>query len=125
LTAGTPAPDFRLPRVDGGQLSLSDFRGRGVLLVFSDPQCGPCNHLAPRLEQLHRTATHLAVVMVSRGEAVDNGVKAAELGLTFPVALQKQWEVSRSYATFATPAGYLVDETGVIASDVAIGEDAI
>src|SRR5262245_9238780 len=38
LKTGTPAPDFRLPRLDGrGELALSDLRGRKVLLVFSSP----------------------------------------------------------------------------------------
>ena len=56
LKAGTPAPDFRLPRLDGrGELSLSDFRGRRVLLVFSSPQCGPCNALAPELEKFYQS----------------------------------------------------------------------
>src|SRR5439155_5036652 len=54
LKAGTPAPTFRLPRLDGGELALEEYRGRRVLLVFSDPHCGPCNQLAPQLEQLHR-----------------------------------------------------------------------
>src|SRR5438876_8898352 len=33
LKAGTPVPIFRLPRVDGGELTLEEFRGRRVLLV--------------------------------------------------------------------------------------------
>ena len=36
--AGEGAPEFRLPRLDGGELSLEELRGRRVLLVFSDPQ---------------------------------------------------------------------------------------
>src|SRR6266496_733360 len=40
LKTGTPAPDFRLPRLDGGELSLAELRGQRALLVFSDPQCG-------------------------------------------------------------------------------------
>ena len=56
LKAGTPAPDFRLPRLDGrGELSLEEMRGRRVLLVFSDPHCGPCNMIAPELENFHRS----------------------------------------------------------------------
>jgi len=39
--------------------------------------------------------------------------------------LQRQWEVSREYAMFATPVGYLIDEQGSIAADVATGVDAI
>src|SRR5262245_48876472 len=55
LKAGTVAPNFRLPRLDGrGELSLEDLRGRPVLLVFSDPHCGPCQVLAPHLEKFHR-----------------------------------------------------------------------
>ena len=125
LTSGTPAPDFHLPRIDGGTLSLADYRGRKVLLVFSDPQCGPCEHLLPKLEDLHRQKSHLDVVMVSRGDPEENRKKVTRYGLTFPVLLQTHWEVSRSYAMFATPVGYLVDETGILASDVAMGEEAI
>src|SRR4051812_45674631 len=43
LTAGTPAPDFQLPRVGGGVMSLAQYKGQRVLLVFSDPACGPCD----------------------------------------------------------------------------------
>src|SRR2546421_662908 len=39
LKAGTPAPDFRLPSLNGRDLELHDFRGRRLLLVFSDPHC--------------------------------------------------------------------------------------
>ena len=44
--------------------------------------------------------------------------------ITFPVALQQNWEVSRQYAMFATPVGYLIDGHGVLASDAAAGVDA-
>ncbi|HEX5417878.1 MAG TPA: TlpA disulfide reductase family protein, partial [Chloroflexota bacterium] len=54
LKAGTVAPDFSLPAIDGSTLHLADLRGRPVLLVFSDPECAPCQALAPHLEKLHR-----------------------------------------------------------------------
>jgi hypothetical protein len=63
--------------------------------------------------------------MVSRGEAEENRRKARQHGLAFPVVLQRQWEVSRAYAVFATPVGYLVDEAGVIAANAATGATAI
>src|SRR5262249_27380519 len=102
LEAGTPAPDFDLPSLDGGQLSLREYQGRRVLLVFSDPNCGPCDLLAPQLEQLSRRMPDTQVLMVSRGDLEENRKKAAEHGLTFPVVLQRQWEISRLYAMFAT-----------------------
>src|ERR1051326_8433737 len=52
LKAGTRAPDFRLPRLNGhGDLSLSDLRGKRVLLLFSSPHCGPCNAFAAQVTQ--------------------------------------------------------------------------
>src|SRR5438105_7120542 len=159
LKAGTPAPDFRLPRLDGrGELSLNDLRGRQVLLVFSSPNCGPCNSLAPELEKFHREQTErevgrvtpcappsnggtqdgahgvtrptfaspaIAVLMISKGEPKENRAKVKEHGLTFPVVLQQQWEISRRYAMFATPVGYLIDEQGIIGEDVAVGVEPI
>lgn len=125
LRPGTAAPAFTLPRLDGGELSLSDFAGRRVLLVFSDPDCGPCNLLAPKLEGLSKTTAGIDVVMVSRGDPERNRQKVAEFGLTFPVVLQDQWKLSRDYAKFATPIAYLIDEQGRIAAGVALGMDAI
>ncbi|HWE63014.1 MAG TPA: redoxin domain-containing protein [Chloroflexota bacterium] len=125
LSAGATAPAFRLPRVGGGELSLEDYRGWRVLLVFSDPACGPCMALAPALEQLHRRAWRLQVLMISRGSLEANEAKIAQHELTFPVVLQRYWEISRKYGMFATPIGYLVDEHGIIAADVAVGAEAI
>jgi peroxiredoxin len=126
LKAGTPAPDFNLPRLDGrGELQLSGLRGKRVLLVFSSPGCGPCNTLAPELEKFHRDNPELVLVMISKGEPSENRAKAKEHGLTFTVVLQQQWEISRRYAMFATPIAYLIDERGLISHDVAVGIDAI
>jgi peroxiredoxin len=125
LTAGTAAPAFSLPRIDGGTLSLADYQGRRVLLVFSDPDCAPCNRLAPELEQLHQDLTGLDVLMVSRGTLGANRARAEELGLTFPIALQRHWDVSRDYGMFATPIAYLIDERSLLASDVRVGHDSI
>jgi peroxiredoxin len=125
LAAGTPAPNFTLPRLDGGELSLDEYRGRKVLLVFSDPNCGPCQALVPQLERAHSRGGNVQILMVSRGDVEANRAKAAEHGLTLPIVLQKQWEISRQYAMFATPIAYLIDEEGIIASDVATGAEPI
>jgi peroxiredoxin len=125
LKAGTAAPEFRLPRIDVGELSPGDFRGRRVLLVFSDPHCGPCAELARRLQEIHLERRELNVLVISRGDVEENRDKASELGLTFPIVLQKKWEVSLKYAMFATPIGYLIDEEGILLSDVAVGVEPI
>ena len=125
LKAGAVAPVFRLPCIDGGELSLADLRGRRVLLVFSDPDCGPCDELAPRLQDLHRERPDLRVLVISRRDAQATRAKAEVLGLTFPIVMQQQWEVSLKYGMFATPIGYLIDEWGTIVKDVAVGVELI
>jgi peroxiredoxin len=121
LEPGTVAPGFTLPRLEGGRLSLDEYRGRPLLLVFSDPQCGACNVIMPKLEEVHRHAPDLPIVMVSRGEPDANREKVAELGLTFPVVLQTRWDLSRQYGKFATPVAYLIDGHGLIASKAVVG----
>jgi peroxiredoxin len=125
LKAGTLAPEFRLPRLEGGELALSELRGRIVLLVFSSPHCGPCNLLAPKLQKFHRKNPELELVMISRESQDENRAKVKEHGLSFPVVLQKQWEVSRDYAMFATPVAYLINNAGIISADIAVGVEAV
>ncbi len=125
LPAGSAAPDFRLARVGGGELSLSQYRGRRVLLLFSDPKCAPCNALLPDLQRRYAAGSEVDVVMVSRGDHAANARKIAELGVTFPVVLQRQWEISKLYGMFATPIAFLVDEQGTIAAPVAVGAQRI
>jgi hypothetical protein len=63
--------------------------------------------------------------MLSRRGIDANRAKATKLGLSFPIILQRQWEVSRDYGMFATPIAYLIDEQGIIAKDVAMGVEPI
>jgi peroxiredoxin len=122
LKPGTKAPTFELEDVRGGAVSLDDYRGRRVLLVFSDPDCGPCNALLPQLARVQHEAT---LVMVSRGEPDVNRAKAEEHGIQFPVLSQRGWNLSKKYAIFATPVAFLIDEHGVIAREVAKGAQEI
>lgn len=126
LKAGTPAPVFRLPTLDGGTIALEDFRGRRVLLVFTDPQCGPCDYLGRELVRLPVSRDDdPAIVFVGRGDADENRRKAAQYGIVVPFALQQGWRLSKEYGIFATPVAFLIDERGVIAHDAAIGAEPI
>jgi peroxiredoxin len=127
LKPGTRAPDFQLPDLHGRTISLRDYYGRRVLLVFTDPHCGPCDEMAPHLARLHQEhrGNGLSLLLVGRGEVEDNRRKADKFGFEFPVVLQDKWKLSKAYGIFATPVAFLIGEDGLIAKEVAVGKEAI
>jgi peroxiredoxin len=126
LPAGAEAPNFLLPDLDGNKHALIEYKGKRVLLVFSDVECGPCEAMSPDLVKLAESkGNKLQVLMISRGNEEANRRKAEAFGYPFPVLLQKSWEISKLYGMFATPIAYLIDENGVIEKDVAVGGEAI
>jgi methylamine dehydrogenase accessory protein MauD len=115
LKPGKKAPDFTLPSVARGEVSLHDFAGRRVFLVFTQSGCRPCHKVAPELNRLH-AAGAVQVLVVNNGEAEATQKWAAEVKVRFPVLMQQQFSVSKRYEMYATPFAFLIDEHGVIAS---------
>jgi methylamine dehydrogenase accessory protein MauD len=127
LPVGSQAPAFELSGLYGETLTLEALRapGRPVVLLFTDPGCGPCNALLPdvgRWQEEH--ARKLTLALVSRGEVEENKTKAQEHGLK-NVVLQNDWEVSSSYEVGGTPSAVLVAPDGKVASPVAGGVEGI
>jgi len=70
-----PAPDFNLPLIEGGQLRLSSYRGKVVLLDFWATWCGPCRMIAPVLNEIAKEqgdAVRIVKVDVDNNPALSN-----------------------------------------------------
>jgi peroxiredoxin/uncharacterized membrane protein YphA (DoxX/SURF4 family) len=127
LAVGALAPNFVLPTLSGEPTTLQALRalGKPVVLLFSDPGCGPCKALLPEIGRWQREqATKLVVALISRGTAEANRPKATEYGLTH-VLLQQDREVAQAYQASGTPSAVLVRRDGTIGSPLAQGADAI
>jgi len=109
------APAFTLAAVAGGEISLHNFAGRKVLLVFMQPGCGPCHGITPELNRL-QDAGEVQVVVIQNGDLETVRKWADEHRPRFPVAVQDRLSLSKRYEVFATPFAFLIDERGVIAS---------
>jgi methylamine dehydrogenase accessory protein MauD len=120
LKAGTKAPDFTLPCAMGGEVTLHDFAGRKVLLVFTQSGCGPCHDMAPEFNRVQANGKH-HVVVVNNGEPNESREWAAEIQAQFPILMQEKFSVAKRYEIFATPFAFLIDEHGVIASSGIVG----
>jgi peroxiredoxin/uncharacterized membrane protein YphA (DoxX/SURF4 family) len=127
LSISSLAPAFALNGLYGETLTLDALRaaGKPIMLVFSDPGCGPCNTLLPQLARWQREYTaKLTVALISRGVPEENRAKATEHGLTY-VLLQKDREVAQAYRASGTPIAVIVQPDGTIGSQLAPGADAI
>jgi methylamine dehydrogenase accessory protein MauD len=121
LPAGRKAPDFTLRSVAGGaEVSLHDFAGRKVLLVFTQTGCGPCHAMLPELNRVQRYGEH-QVVVVNNGKLEDARAAADEVKAEFIVLAQDQLSLSKRYEVFATPFAFVIDASGVVASKGTIG----
>jgi len=120
LKPGKKAPDFTLPCAAGGELSLHDFTGRKVLLVFTQSGCGPCHDMAPEFNRVQDKGAH-QVLVVNNGEPEESRQWAAEIQARFPILIQEKFSLSKRYETFVTPFAFLIDEQGRIASRGIVG----
>ena len=96
-------------------MSLHDFAGRRVFLVFTQSGCKPCHRVVPELNKLQRRGD-VQVLVVNNGEPEATRQWAGEAHAAFPVLVQQQFAVSKRYEMYATPFAFLIDERGVIAS---------
>jgi len=110
------AEDFQLPTVMAGDLRLSDFRGRVVLLDFLASWCRPCKDAIPHLNQLQREygAKGLSVI----GYSVDTGGLHAmkpfvvRNGVEFPVVLGSMDQARRLGQVKVLPTTLIIDPQG-------------
>ena len=127
LPVGTTAPDFNLSGLYGETLTLESLRssGKPVMLLFTDPNCGPCTAMLPeigRWQEEHKEK--LTVSLISRGKPEENRAKSTEHGLQH-VLLQEDWEVSEAYQVRGTPSAVLVQPDGTISSPAMAGVEDI
>ena len=120
IRPGQLAPDFQLPRLDGGPpVSLAGLRGRVVLLNFWATWCGPCEAEMPAMQRLYQELAGpefelIAISVDASREEVD--AFRQRLGLSFPIALDPEKRVSNAYQSYRYPESYLIDRDGRILS---------
>jgi peroxiredoxin len=118
---GQKAPDFKLTDLNGKQVSLLSFKGRGVVLNFWATWCGPCRSELPDFQKEHRAGKKYRVVTVNLREdkkTVQNFVKKGKY--TFPVLLDSQGKVGSLYKVRGIPTTYFIDKDGTV-REVVVG----
>jgi thiol-disulfide isomerase/thioredoxin len=120
---GDPAPEFKLPELSGETIELRAFEGEKTLVLFWNPGCGFCQQMLEDLKALESDPPTEAprILVVSAGTVEDNEA----MGLSSPVVLDQQFVVGGAFGASGTPSAVLVDEEGKVASEVAVGAQAV
>ena len=119
LPLGTAAPDFKLPDTNGKMVSLSDFRGKPVLVMFICNHCPFVKHIRAELAKLgpDYQPRGVGIVAINSNDVAnypdDSPAKMKEeaksAGYTFPYLYDESQSVAKTYHAACTPDFYLFD----------------
>jgi peroxiredoxin len=118
---GQPAPDFSIDLLDGSTMTLSDVRGRVVVVNFWATWCPSCVDELPDLQEVWETYQRQDVLLLGialQDDEVEVQQVASRLGLTYPVGLADE-PLATAYGVRAVPETFVLDQRGTVAYRVA------
>jgi peroxiredoxin len=126
IHAGDVAPDFTVEMLDGSSITLSELRGKVVLVSFWATWCPPCRQELSHMQKdvIDRFAGEEVVVLpISRGEKRETVEAFIEkMGYTFPIGLDRDQSIYNKYASNYIPRSVVVGKDGKVVY-VAVGYD--
>ena len=121
---GEPVPPLKLPDLDGETRDLSVLlRGHPTMVLFWSTTCGFCQQMLADIKdwELTRGADAPELLVISSGEVEEN----RKQGFRSPVLLDAVWGAGDVLGAGGTPSALLIDENGVVASEVGVGGPAV
>ncbi|PID21862.1 thiol-disulfide oxidoreductase [Sporosarcina sp. P3] len=120
------APDFTLDTLAGETVTLSELKGKKVILNFWATWCPPCKAEMPHMESFYSKLTdedQVELIAINVTESERLGLSEVETfvddyGLSFPIPLDKTAEVTHTYGVFSMPTTYMIDTQGRIAQKI-------
>jgi DsbE subfamily thiol:disulfide oxidoreductase len=113
----SPAPGFALPAPGGKKISLSDYRGKVVLLNFWATWCPDCRTEMPSMDRLYREfkGQGFEIVAVNVKDKREDALAFIKKNkISYPVMMDPEGDVGLLYGAFAMPTTYLIDRNGVV-----------
>lgn len=115
LDPSVAPPPLELPDAAGTPRSLTEHRGRVVLLNFWGSWCPPCVEELPSIQRLADRERNrpFAVVTVNTGDSQHQvGHLSARLGLALPVLFDREGTAAAAWRVRVFPTTYLIDRQG-------------
>lgn len=119
IEVGKLAPDFTLKNLSGEEVSLSDYKGKIVMINFWATWCKWCDIEMPDMQKLSSENEDLVVLAVDVEEDINLVKEYIEKGgYDFEVVLDSDGFVSRTYLVNGLPNSYFVDKEGILLGKV-------
>ena len=119
VAIGKEAPDFSLVSFDGEEFTLSELRGKVIVLNFWASWCKPCEQEAVDLEnawQLYQERGDIVFLGVAWTDTEDKSLSYLErFGITFPNGPDLGTRISQAYRITGVPETYIIDRSGNLA----------
>jgi cytochrome c biogenesis protein CcmG, thiol:disulfide interchange protein DsbE len=115
------APNFTLPRLDGGgKLSLAAFDGKPRVVNFWASWCGPCREEAPLLQNAARAYRgRLVVLGVDYQDFTGDARKfVRKFGLTYPIGRDGNGSLLARWGVTGAPESFFIDRSGKVVAHV-------
>jgi peroxiredoxin len=118
IEGGIPAPDFTFPGLDGKMVSLSDYKGKVVLVNIWATWCPPCVKEMPSMEKLYRKfkGENFEILAVSLDEPGPKAVAPfmEKTRLTFPALIDSKGAIKPVYRITGIPESFIIDKQGLL-----------
>ena len=116
VDVGERAPDFTLPALTRGSLSLHDFGRQVVVLNFWATWCPPCVEEMPSLVQLQKALGDKVTVLAVSEDADDGAYKqfVRDHNVDLLTVRDIHQNTNEVYGTFKFPETYIIDRDGKI-----------
>jgi len=114
-----PAADFTLPLFDGGNITLSNLRGKPVVLNFWASWCPPCREEAPTLEKIWQIYKENEVTFIGvdiQDREADARAYIEEFGITYPNGPDIGGKITIDYGVSGIPVTFFINREGRIVS---------
>ena len=114
---GNLAPDFQLDNLEGESVSLSDFRGKPVMLNFWATWCHPCVSEMPDIQSVYeeQSAEGLVILLVNMGGTSPQVKEFLQNhNLSLPVLLDTTQAIAQKYNIRWIPTTFFIDKDGII-----------